>query len=127
VVRDATGGRGVDVILDMAGGDFFPRNLEALADEGRLVLIAQLRGTKSEIDLGAVMRRRLVITGATLRPRTVEEKGRIAAALREKVWPLLESGRLRPRVDATFPLARAADAHRHLEAGDHVGKVVLLP
>jgi putative PIG3 family NAD(P)H quinone oxidoreductase len=122
-----TGGRGVDVILDMAGGDFFPRNLKALADEGRLVLVAYLRGPKSEIDLDAVMRRRLVVTGSTLRPRTVEEKGRIAVALREQVWPLLEAGRVRPRIDATFPLLAAADAHRRMEAGEHVGKLVLLP
>jgi putative PIG3 family NAD(P)H quinone oxidoreductase len=127
VAGELTGGRGVDVILDMAGGDFFPRNLEALADEGRLVLVAYLRGRKSEIDLDAVMRRRLVVTGSTLRPRTVEEKGRIARALREQVWPLLESGRARPRIDATFPLAAAADAHRRMEAGEHVGKLVLLP
>ncbi len=127
VAREATAGRGVDVILDMAGGDFFPRNLQALADDGRLVQIAYLRGPKSEIDLDAVMRRRLVVTGATLRPRSVAEKGRIATALRERVWPLLEAGRVRPRVDATFPLARAADAHRHLESGEHVGKIVLIP
>ncbi len=127
VVRDATGGRGVDVILDMAGGDFVPRSLRALADEGRLVLIAYLRGPKAEIDLDAVMRRRLVITGSTLRPRSVEEKGRVARALRESVWPLLEAGRIRPVVHATFPLAAAADAHRLMESGGHVGKLVLLP
>jgi len=126
VAREETGGRGVDVILDMAGGDFFPRNLDALAEQGRLVVIAHLRGARSEIDLGAVMRRRLVVTGSTLRPRSVAEKGRIAGALRERVWPLLESGRVRPRVDATFPLTAAADAHRRLEGGDHVGKLVLI-
>ncbi len=127
VVREATGGRGADVILDMAGGDFFPRNLRALADDGRLVQIAYLRGPKAEIDLDAVMRRRLVVTGSTLRARSVAEKGRIAQALRERVWPLLDAGRLRPPVDASFPLTAAADAHRHLEAGDHVGKIVLVP
>lgn len=126
VVREATGGRGVDVILDMAGGDFFPRNLRALADEGRIVLIAYLRGPKAEIDLDAVLRRRLVVTGSTLRPRSVEEKGRIARALRERVWPLLETGRARPLVHATLPLARAADAHRLMESGEHIGKVVLV-
>ncbi len=124
--RELTGGRGVDVILDMAGGDFFPRNLRALADDGRLVLIAYLRGARSEIDLDAVLRRRLLVTGSTLRPRCVEEKGRIARALRERVWPLLEAGQARPRIDATFPLAAAADAHRRLESGAHVGKIVLL-
>jgi putative PIG3 family NAD(P)H quinone oxidoreductase len=126
VAREETQGRGVDVVLDMAGGDFFPRNLKALADDGRLVLIAYLRGARSEIDLDAVMRRRLVVTGSTLRPRSVAEKGRIAGALRERVWPLLEAGRVRPRLDATFPLTDAADAHRRLEAGEHVGKIVLL-
>ncbi|HJS59085.1 MAG TPA: NAD(P)H-quinone oxidoreductase [Vicinamibacteria bacterium] len=126
IVRDATRGSGVDVILDMAGGDFFPRNLRALADAGRLVQIAYLRGSKAEIDLELVMRRRLVITGSTLRPRSVEEKGRIAEALRERVWPLLEAGSLRPVVHATFPLAAAADAHRLMESGEHLGKLVLL-
>ena len=126
IVRDATGGSGADVILDMAGGDFFPRNLRALADAGRLVQIAYLRGSKAEIDLELVMRRRLVITGSTLRPRSVEEKGRIAEALRERVWPLLEAGRLRPIIHATFPLAAATDAHRLMESGEHVGKLVLL-
>jgi putative PIG3 family NAD(P)H quinone oxidoreductase len=126
IVRDATAGRGADVILDMAGGDFFPRNLRALAEAGRLVQIAYLRGSKAEIDLELVMRGRLVITGSKLRPRSVEEKGRIADALRERVWPLLEAGRLRPVVHATFPLLAAADAHRLMESGGHVGKLVLL-
>ncbi len=126
IVREATGGSGADVILDMAGGDFFPRNLRALADAGRLVQIAYLRGPKAEIDLEVVMRRRLWITGSTLRPRSVEEKGRIAEALRERVWPLLEAGSLRPVVHATFPLAAAADAHRLMESGEHLGKLVLL-
>src|SRR5262245_1112200 len=126
IVGDAAAGRGADVILDMAGGDFLPRNLRALAEAGRLVQIAYLRGSKAEIDLELVMRRRLVITGSTLRPRSVEEKGRIADALRERVWPLLEAGRLRPVVYATFPLLAAADAHRLMESGGHVGKLVLL-
>ncbi|HET7293971.1 MAG TPA: NAD(P)H-quinone oxidoreductase [Vicinamibacteria bacterium] len=127
VVRELTDGRGADVVLDMAGGDFFPRSLQALADEGRLVLIAHLRGAKAEIDLDAVLRRRLVVTGSTLRPRSVAEKGRIARALRERVWPLLEAGRVKPRIHATFPLARAEAAHRLLESGDFVGKLVLIP
>jgi putative PIG3 family NAD(P)H quinone oxidoreductase len=126
IVRDATGGSGADVILDMAGGDFFPRNLQALAEGGRLVQIAYLRGSNAEIDLELVMRRRLVITGSTLRPRSVDEKGRIAEALRERVWPLLEAGSLRPVVHATFPLAAASDAHRLMESGRHLGKLVLL-
>jgi putative PIG3 family NAD(P)H quinone oxidoreductase len=126
VTRERTGGRGVDVILDMAGGDYFPRNLEALAPRGRLVQIAYLRGARAEIDLDIVMRRRLVVTGSTLRPRSVEEKGAIAHALRERVWPLFESGRLRPVVDRTLPLADAAAAHALMEANELVGKIVLV-
>jgi putative PIG3 family NAD(P)H quinone oxidoreductase len=125
VAKEATGGRGVDVILDMVGGDYTARNLQALADDGRLVQIAFLRGAKVELDLNAVMRRRLTITGSTLRPRPVAFKGAIAAALRAKVWPLLEAGRIRPVIHATFPLARAADAHRVMDADAHIGKIVL--
>jgi putative PIG3 family NAD(P)H quinone oxidoreductase len=125
--REATGGRGVDVILDMVGGDYVARNLAALAPEGRLVQIAFLRGSKAEIDLLHVMQRRLTITGSTLRPRSVAEKGAIARALRARIWPEIEAGRIHPVVHATFPLAEAAAAHRLLEAGDHVGKIVLVP
>ncbi len=127
VTREATGGRGVDVILDMVGGDYLPRNVAALAENGRLVQIAYLRGPKAELDLDLVMRRRLVITGSTLRPRSVAEKGAIARALRERVWPRLEAGELRPLVHATFPLAEAAAAHALMESNEHVGKIVLLP
>jgi NADPH2:quinone reductase len=118
-------GRGVDVILDMVGGDYFPRNLEALAVEGRLVQIALLGGGRSSVDLGRILRRRLTVTGSTLRPRTVAQKGAIADALRREVWPLLESGRVKPILHATFPLADAAGAHRLLETSTHVGKIVL--
>jgi NADPH:quinone reductase len=124
-VREATGGRGADVILDMVGGDYLPRNLAALAPEGRLVQIALIGGATATLNLSEVMQRRLTITGSTLRPRTVAEKGAIARALRERVWPHVEAGRLRPVIHATVPLARAADAHRMMEAGDHVGKIVL--
>jgi putative PIG3 family NAD(P)H quinone oxidoreductase len=125
VVRAATGGRGVDVILDMVGGDYFPRNLALLAPDGRLVQIAFLRGGRVEMDLAPLMAGRLVITGSLLRPRSVEEKGRIAGAVREKVWPLVESGALRPTIHATFPLEKAADAHRLMESNAHIGKIVL--
>jgi putative PIG3 family NAD(P)H quinone oxidoreductase len=125
-VRAATGGRGVDVILDMVGGDYAPRNMAALATEGRLVQIAFLKGPKVEIDLLHLMQRRLTITGSTLRPRSVAEKGAIARALRERVWPEIEAGRIRPVVHARFPLPEAAAAHRLLEAGEHVGKIVLV-
>jgi NADPH2:quinone reductase len=125
VVRQLTAGRGVDLILDMVGGDYIPRNLDALATDGRLVQIAFLRGSRVELNLATIMQRRLTVTGSTLRPRTVEEKGAIARALLERVWPLLADGRIRPIIDRTFPLIRAADAHRYLEAGDHIGKVLL--
>jgi NADPH:quinone reductase len=126
VVRDLTGGRGVDVVLDMVGGEYFARNLDVLAVEGRLVEIATLHGVKAELNIQTVMVRRLTITGSTLRPRPVAEKGAIAAALRQQVWPLLESGAVRPVVHATFPLRDAAEAHRVMEAGEHIGKLVLV-
>lgn len=125
-VKEATGGRGVDVVLDMVGGDYTPRNIECLAAEGRLVQIAFLHGSRVQIDLLPVMQRRLTITGSTLRPRGVEEKGAIARALREHVWPLIEQGRVRPVIHATFPLDRAGDAHRLMESGEHIGKIVLV-
>lgn len=125
VVKELTGGRGVDVVLDMVAGDYVPRDLTALADDGRLVIIALLGGAKAEVDLGAVLRRRLTITGSTLRPRDVGFKARIAANLREHVWPLLETKAIRPVVYRSFPLAMAADAHRLMESSEHVGKIVL--
>ena len=127
LTRELTGGKGVDVILDMVGGDYLPRNIAALAEGGRLVQIAYLRGSRSELDLDALMRRRLTITGSTLRPRSVAEKGAIAASLRAKVWPMLEAGQLRPPIHATLPLAEAAAAHALLESNEVVGKLVLLP
>jgi putative PIG3 family NAD(P)H quinone oxidoreductase len=126
VTRDATSGRGLDLILDMVGGDYVPRNLEALAVEGRLVQIAFLRGSTTALDLRLVMQKRLTITGSTLRPRSPAEKGAIAAALRERVWPLVAQRRVVPRIHATFPLADAAGAHRLLESSAHIGKLVLL-
>jgi NADPH2:quinone reductase len=125
VVREATAGRGVDVILDMVGGDYVARNLALLAVEGRLVQIAFLKSAVVEIDLMQVMRRRLTITGSTLRPRTPAEKGAIAAALEAQVWPLLAAGTVKPVVHAVFPLERAADAHRMMEESLHIGKIVL--
>ena len=125
VVKDATAGRGVDVILDMVGGDYLKRNLAALADDGRLVIIAFLGGSAAEVDLMPILRRRLTVTGSALRPRTVERKSQIAEALRAHVWPLLESGRVRPVIHRTFPLTSAAEAHALMEAGRHVGKIVL--
>ena len=124
-VREATAGRGADVILDIVGGEYAARNLEALARGGRLVVIGLLGGAKATLNLGMLMQKRAIVTGSTLRPRSVAEKGRIAAALLERVWPLIERGDLRPVVHATFPLARAADAHRLMESSAHVGKIVL--
>jgi NADPH:quinone reductase len=123
--KEATGGRGADVILDMVGGDYVPKELKCLADEGRLVFIAFLRGHKTELDINEVMRRRLTISGSTLRPRPVEFKGRIAARLRERIWPLIEAGRIRPQIFRSFPLEQAGEAHRLMESSQHIGKLVL--
>lgn len=124
-VKAATGGKGVNVILDMVGGDYVPRELKCLADEGRLVFIAFQRGMKTELDLNEVMRRRLTLTGSTLRPRSVEYKGYIAQNLRTRFWPLIEAGKIRPQIFKTFPLAQAADAHRLMESSQHIGKIIL--
>ena len=116
---------GADVILDMVGGDYIPRNLRALAPEGRLVQIAFLRGPRAEVNLAPLMVNRQTITGSTLRPRTDAEKARIAADLRREVWPAVAAGRVAPVMDRAFPLAEAAAAHARMEAGDHLGKIVL--
>jgi putative PIG3 family NAD(P)H quinone oxidoreductase len=125
VLKDLTGGRGIDVILDMVGAPYFERNLDLLATEGRLLQIAVLLGARAEINLIRLLRNRLTVTGSVLRARTVEEKGAIAVALERKVWPLLESGRVRPVIHARFPLTQAADAHRLMDSGSHVGKILL--
>lgn len=124
-VKDITGGRGVDIVLDMIGGDYVPRNLECLAEEGRHVSIAIQRGAEATIPLWQLMRRRLVLTGSTLRARDATFKGLVADELTRAVWPHVEQGRLKPVIDSTFPLADAADAHRRMESGDHIGKIVL--
>ncbi|MCL4845907.1 MAG: NAD(P)H-quinone oxidoreductase [Acidobacteria bacterium] len=125
LVREATNGHGADVILDMVGGDYVSRNLSLLAVEGRLVQIAFLKGSRVELDLSTVMRQRLLLTGSTLRARSVEEKGAIARAVEARVWPLVAAGVVRPIVHAVFPLAEAATAHAVLEEGRHIGKIVL--
>ncbi len=124
-VAAITGGRGVDLVLDMVGGDYVPRNLAALAEDGRHVSIAFQRGARADLDLVAVMRKRLVLTGSMLRPRSVAFKAAIAETLEGAIWPEFESGRLRAVTDRIFPLADAAQAHRRMEAGAHVGKIVL--
>lgn len=120
-----TGGRGVDVILDMVCGSYVPRELDCLAEDGRLVIIAQLGGSRAEVDFGALMRRRLTITGSTLRPRPVAFKAAIARQLREKVWPLLAERRIRPVLFRTFAAREAAQAHALMETSQHIGKIVL--
>jgi putative PIG3 family NAD(P)H quinone oxidoreductase len=124
-VRELTAGEGVDVVLDIIGGDYLPRNMDCLRLHGRLVQVGLIGGSESRINLRTVLQNRLTLTGSTLRPRTVQEKGAIARELEEKVWPLLERGEVRPVVHATFPLVDAASAHRLLESGEVVGKVVL--
>ncbi len=124
-VLKATGSRGVDVILDMVAGDYIRRNLKALADDGRCVMIAMLGGAKAEINAWELMRRRLTLTGSTLRPRSDEYKAGLAVQLRRHVWPLLESGRIAPVVHAVFPLENAAQAHRLMDSGAHIGKIIL--
>jgi len=125
VIREQTAGRGVDVILDIIGGDYLPRNIEALAMNGRLVQIGLIGGARGSLNLSAVLQRRLTITGSTLRARTIDEKGALAADVEAHVWPLLASGAVAPVIDRVFPLAQAADAHRAIEAGTHIGKIVL--
>jgi NADPH2:quinone reductase len=126
VAREATGGRGVDLILDMVGGSYVARNLEALAVEGRLVQIAWLEGAKVTANFTPLMTKRLTWTGSTLRPRSVEQKGAIARALEAEVWPLLAAGKVRPVIHRTFPLTEAAAAHALMETSTHIGKIVLV-
>jgi len=125
-VKGLTGGTGVDIVLDMVGGDYLPRNLDCLAEEGRHVSIAVQRGATSELFIPMVMQRRLTLTGSTLRPRPAAFKSLVADELAGSVWPFVERGELRPVIHATFPLAEAAQAHRMMEAGAHVGKIVLI-
>jgi NADPH:quinone reductase len=125
VLKAETDGRGVDLILDTIGGDYTPRNLDLLAFEGRLIQIAFRKSSQATVDLSLVMRKRLTLTGSLLRPRSVAEKGAIAEALREHVWPLFERQAVRPVVHETFSLDRAADAHRLMESSEHIGKLAL--
>ncbi len=125
IVKQATGGRGVDLVLDMIGADYFARNIECLATEGRLVQIAVQSGFKVELNLLGIMQKRLTVTGSTLRPRSVADKAVIANALLEKVWPLLEAGSVKPVMFKTFPLAEAAKAHALMETSTHIGKIAL--
>lgn len=125
VVKEATKGRGADLILDMVGGSYLPRNVNTLANDGRLVQIAFLQGPKVELNFAQLMVRRLTITGSTLRPQSIAAKAAIAEDLRTHVWPLLSAGRIAPVLDGTFPLAEAAKAHARMETSAHVGKIIL--
>ncbi len=125
VVKSLTDGKGVDVVLDMVAGDYVAREIDCLADDGRIALIALLGGAKANVDLGQVLRRRLSISGSTLRPRPVAFKGAIAQQLREQVWPLFAAGKIKPVIYKTFPLEQAAEAHALMESSTHVGKIVL--
>jgi putative PIG3 family NAD(P)H quinone oxidoreductase len=125
VIRQETQGRGVDLILDLVGGSYLARNLEAAAVEGRLVIISLIGGARAEINLLTIMSKRLTLTGSTLRARTVEQKAAVAEAVRRNIWPLLSAGRVRPIIHATFPLAKASEAHRLMETSKHIGKIVL--
>ncbi len=124
-IKSLTGGAGVDVILDMVGGDYLPRNIRALKEDGRLLQIALMAGREGELDLGRLMTRRLTVTGSTLRPRPVEVKGDIAGSLREQVWPLFEAGKISPVIHKTFPLSEASSAHELMESSAHIGKIIL--
>ena len=124
-VKELTGGKGVEVVLDMIGGDYVPRNLQCLADDGRHVSIAFQRGPVAEIPIMELMRRRLTLTGSTLRPRDAQFKTMVADELAKTVWPYVEGNRLKPVIDHVFPLAEAAAAHARMEAGEHIGKIVL--
>jgi len=126
VIADLTGGKGVDVVLDMVGGKYLAPNIKCLADEGRIVVIAIQGGAKGEADLGLLMRKRLTVTGSTLRPRPVAFKGAIAAALEAKIWPAIAQGQVKAVIDSRYPLAEAAKAHARLDQGSHIGKVLLL-
>ena len=126
IAKELTQGRGVDIIIDMVGGDYVQRNIQAAAIDGVIVSIAFLHGSKIELDLSQVMRKRLTLTGSTLRPRSVEEKGAIAHDLAARVWPLLQSGAVKPVLYRTYPLKDASDAHRLMESSTHIGKIVLV-
>ena len=124
-IKRLTEGKGIDVILDMIGGPYFPKNIYLLADEGRLVQIALMQGSKAEVDFRSLLLKRVTLTGSTLRPRSVEQKTEIAKALRKNVWPLLDTGTVRPIIHQTFPLTQAAEAHSLMESSAHIGKILL--
>jgi NADPH:quinone reductase len=125
VIKQETDGKGVDIILDIVAGSYVPRNIDCAALEGRIVVISLLGGASAEINVSKILMKRLTLTGSTLRSRTVAQKGAVAAAVRQNVWPLLRTGRAKPVIHATFPLAEASEAHRLMESSNHIGKIVL--
>ena len=125
VIKQETDGKGVDIILDIVAGSYVARNIEAAAVEGRIVVISMLGGSRAEINMNKILIKRLTLTGTTLRSRSIAQKGAVAAGVRKNVWPLLEAGRAKPVIHATFPLADAAEAHRLMESSNHIGKIVL--
>jgi NADPH2:quinone reductase len=125
VLKEATNGKGVDVILDMVGGDYVPRNIELAALHGRIIIIASLRGRQADVNIGPIMLKCLVVTGSVLRPRSDEEKAAIASSLLEQVWPFIEAGRVKPVIHSVFPLREASKAHALMESSRHIGKIVL--
>jgi NADPH:quinone reductase-like Zn-dependent oxidoreductase len=125
VIGEATGGKGVDVILDMVGGDYVPRNVQLAALHGRIVIIASLRGRQADLNIGPIMLKCLIVTGSVLRPRSNEEKAAIAASLYEHAWPLIESGEVKPVIDTVFPFKDGARAHELMESSQHIGKIIL--
>jgi NADPH2:quinone reductase len=125
VMRAETSGRGVDITLDMVAGSYVARNLDIAALEGRVVVISLLGGSRAEVNMGLILAKRLTLTGSTLRARTIAQKAEVADAVRKNIWPLLETGRVRPVIHATFPLAEASEAHRLMETSNHIGKIVL--
>jgi putative PIG3 family NAD(P)H quinone oxidoreductase len=124
-MKQVTNGRGADVILDMVGGDYLMKNLDAVADDGRIVMISTLHGSKTEIDLRRIMLKRATLTGSALRPRPIAFKAELARAIEEAVWPVVKEGRFKPVIDSTFPFARVVDAHRRIDGGEHIGKIIL--
>ncbi len=125
VIRRETKGYGIDITLDMVAGSYVQRNLDIAAVEGRVVTISLLGGSRAEINVGMILTKRLTLTGSTLRSRTVAQKAAVADAVRQNVWPLIESGKVRPVIFKTFPLAEASEAHRLMESSNHIGKIVL--
>jgi NADPH2:quinone reductase len=123
--REFSGGKGVDVILDMVGGNYISKNIKSLAHDGRLVQIAFLQGSKAEINFMPIMLKRLIFTGSTLRPQSIDRKGEIAEALIENVWPLVSSGKIKPVIHKTFPLNQASEGHTMMESSQHIGKIML--